>query len=44
VSGDPVLADAAVDAVRQWRYQAYDSSAGDLSTRVVVSFVLPHGT
>jgi len=40
VSGDPLLADAAVQAVKQWRYQP---SAVDGESRVTFRFTLPPG-
>ena len=41
VSGDPLLTEAAVDAVKQWRYQAADAQAAASQTRVTVKFTLP---
>lgn len=43
VSGDPVLAQAAADAVKQWRYKPYSHNGepADFQTRVTVDFKLP---
>ncbi len=41
VSGDPLLTQAAVDAVKQWRYAAADALAAASQTRVTVKFTLP---
>jgi TonB family protein len=43
VSGDPMLAQAAADAVKQWRYKPYshNGEAADFQTRVTVDFKLP---
>ena len=43
ISGDPLLAQAAADAVKQWRYKPYshDGEAIDFQTRVTVDFELP---
>jgi len=43
ISGDPLLAQAAADAVKQWRYKPYshDGEAVDFQTRVTVDFELP---
>jgi periplasmic protein TonB len=43
ISGDPLLAQAAADAVKQWRYKPYsrDGEAIDFQTRVSVDFELP---
>jgi periplasmic protein TonB len=43
VSGDPLLAQAAADAVKQWRYKPYahNGEAADFQTRVTVDFKLP---
>lgn len=43
VEGDPELADAAVEAVRQWRYRPYtvDGKAVEMQTRVTIKFTLP---
>ena len=43
VSGDPVLAQAAADAVKQWRYKPYSHNGdpADFQTRVTVDFHQP---
>ena len=43
VEGDAVLADAAVQAVRQWRYQPslVNGRAVEMETRVTIRFTLP---
>jgi TonB family protein len=43
VSGDPLLAQAAADAVKQWRYKPYahNGEPADFQTRVTVDFKLP---
>lgn len=43
VSGDPLLAEAAVQAVKQWRYQPVPGAGQDLrsQTRISMKFVLP---
>src|SRR5262249_51084867 len=43
VSGDPVLAQAAADAVKQWRYKPYmhNGETTDFQTRVTVDFKQP---
>lgn len=43
VEGDPLLAAAAVQAVRQWRYRPYsvDGRAIEMQTRVTIRFTLP---
>jgi TonB family protein len=43
VSGDPLLAQAAADAVKQWRYKpySYNGEPSDFQTRVTVDFKLP---
>jgi protein TonB len=43
-SGDPVLARAAMDAVRQWRYKPYflDGEPVDIQTQITVNFKLPN--
>jgi protein TonB len=43
VSGDPLLAQAAADAVKQWRYKpfSHNGEPADFQTRVTVDFKLP---
>ena len=43
VSGDPILAQAAATAVKQWRYKPYwhNNEPTDFQTRVTVDFKLP---
>ena len=43
VEGDPELADAAVEAVQQWRYRPYtvDGKVVEMQTRVTIRFTLP---
>jgi protein TonB len=43
MSGDPQLAAAATDAVRQWRFKPFISNglAEEFQTRITVSFRLP---
>ena len=43
VSGDPLLAQAAADAVKQWRYKPYSHNGDpvEFQTRVTVDFKLP---
>ena len=43
VEGDPTLAEAAVHAVRQWRYRPYsvDSRPVDMQTTITLNFRLP---
>jgi protein TonB len=43
VEGAAELADAAVEAVRQWRYRPYtvDGKAVEMQTRVTIRFTLP---
>jgi protein TonB len=45
LSGHPMLVQAAVDAVRQWRYRPYvlNGEAVDVETQVTVNFVLSGG-
>ncbi len=42
VSGDPALAQAAADAVKQWKYKAYqvDGSPAEIETQVSINFHL----
>jgi TonB family protein len=41
-SGDPLLTESAVEAVRQWRFQpAEDRTAIERLTRVTINFILP---
>jgi protein TonB len=44
MSGDPSLARAAMDAVRQWKYKPYllDGNPVEIQTQVTVNFKLPH--
>jgi protein TonB len=43
ISGNPTLAQAAKDAVRQWRYSPYllNGKPVSVQTRITVSFKLP---
>jgi protein TonB len=43
LSGDPLLARAAVDAVNQWKYKPYflDGEPVDIQTQITVNFRLP---
>ena len=43
LSGDAILARAAADAVRQWKYRPYflDGEAVDIQTQITVNFKLP---
>jgi protein TonB len=43
LSGDPILAQAAADAVKQWRYKPYSHNGepAEFQTRVTVDFKLP---
>jgi protein TonB len=43
VSGDPNLTRAAVDAVKQWKYQPYllDGAPVEIQTQVTINFKLP---
>ena len=43
LSGDPSLAHAAVDAVKQWKYKPYllDGVPVEIQTQVTVNFKLP---
>jgi periplasmic protein TonB len=42
VSGDPLLAPAAIDAVKQWKYKPYllQGKPVDVDTQIVVNFTL----
>ena len=44
LSGEPQLAHAAVDAVKQWKYKPYllNGSPVEIQTQVTVNFTLPH--
>jgi protein TonB len=44
LKGDAVLARAAMDAVRQWRYKPYylDGVPVDIETQITVNFRLPN--
>jgi periplasmic protein TonB len=43
LKGEPVLAQAAMDAVRQWKYKPYllDSQPMEIQTQITVNFTLP---
>jgi TonB family protein len=43
VSGDPMLAQAAIDAVRRWRYTPYSLNGQPIpkETRITISFIAP---
>ncbi len=43
VKGDPLLTEAAVHAVRQWKYQPYlvDGRPVESQTRITINFALP---
>jgi len=43
ISGDPLLAKAATDAVRQWRFNPHqlNGKAVEFETRITVNFALP---
>jgi periplasmic protein TonB len=43
VSGDPLLAQAAMDAVRRWRYTPYSLNGQPIAkeTRITISFIAP---
>ena len=45
LSGHPMLVQAAMDAVKQWRYRPYslNGEAVEVETRVTVNFVLSGG-
>jgi protein TonB len=42
ISGDPMLAQSAIDAVKQWKYRPYllNGNAVEVDTQVTVNFVL----
>lgn len=44
ISGHPLLVSAAIDAVRQWRYQPYflNGEPVEVETQIVVNFLLTH--
>ncbi len=44
LSGEPQLARAAVDAVKQWKYKPYllNGSPVEIQTQVTINFKLPH--
>jgi len=44
LTGEPQLAHAAVDAVKQWKYKPYllNGSPVEIQTQVTVNFKLPH--
>jgi protein TonB len=44
LSGDLVLAHAATEAVRQWRYKPYylDGAPVEIQTQITVNFKLPN--
>ena len=44
VSGDPLLTQAAIDAVKQWRYQPESANGNGVESqiRITVKFTLPH--
>ena len=43
VTGDPLLAQAAIEAVRQWRFNPHQlkGKAVEFETRITVNFALP---
>jgi len=43
VSGDAILARAAIEAVKQWKYKPYllDSQPVEIQTQITVNFRLP---
>jgi TonB family protein len=43
ISGDPLLAAAAMDAVHRWRYTPYSLNGRpiDKETRITISFIAP---
>jgi protein TonB len=44
LSGEPQLARAAADAVKQWKYKPYllNGSPVEIQTQVTINFKLPH--
>jgi protein TonB len=44
-SGVPVLAQAAVDAVKQWRYKPYllNGEPIEVDSQITINFILPRG-
>jgi protein TonB len=44
VKGDQVLAHAAIEAVRQWRYKPYylDGKPVEVQTQITINFKLPN--
>jgi periplasmic protein TonB len=42
VSGDPILASAAIDAVKQWKYKPYllNGNPVNVETQVIMNFAL----
>ena len=44
VSGHPMLAPAAIEAVKQWKYKPYllNGSPVEIQTQVTINFKLPH--
>ena len=45
VSGDPILAEAAVEAVKQWKYKPYffQGESVEVDTQITVNFTLADG-
>src|SRR5260370_31200532 len=44
LSGEPLLAKAALDAVKQWKYKPYylNGRQAEIKTQITVNFKLPH--
>jgi protein TonB len=44
-SGLPVLAQAAIDAVKQWRYRPYllNGEPIEIASQITINFTLPRG-
>ena len=44
LKGEPLLAHAAVDAVKQWKYKPYllNGAPVEIQTQITVKFTLPH--